>query len=167
MLDAIYQSFVGFSPWELLVTICNTLITFLIVKKFLFKPVRKMMAQREEEVKTMYSEAQTAQTEAEKLRTEYTHHLAKAKEEAASITKSATHRATVRSEEILKEASQQAADMVKKAEASIEQERKKAMNEIKDEITDLSVMIASKVIEKDINENDHKRMIEDFISKVG
>ncbi|MCB6364833.1 F0F1 ATP synthase subunit B [Intestinibacillus massiliensis] len=163
----LFQSFVGFSPWELIVTICNTLITFLIIKKFLYKPVRKMLAQREEEVQSMYSEAENAQTEAEKLRAEYTERLAKAKEEAASITKSATHRATVRGEEILKEASQQAADMVKKAETSIEQERKKAMNEIKDEITGLSVMIASKVIEKDINEDDHKRMIEDFISKVG
>ena len=163
----LFQSFVGFSPWELIVTICNTLITFLIIKKFLYKPVRKMLAQREEEVQSMYSEAENAQTEAEKLRAEYTERLAKAKEEAASITKSATHRATVRGEEILKEASQQAADMVKKAETSIEQERKKAMNEIKVEITGLSVMIASKVIEKDINEDDHKRMIEDFISKVG
>lgn len=167
MLDAVYQSFVGFSVWELVVTICNTLILFLILKKFLYKPVRKMMAQREEEVQEMYSTAQAAQSEAEKLRADYTERLTRAKEEAASITKSATHRATVRSEEILKEASQQASDMVHKAESSIEQERKKAMNEIKDEITGLSVMIASKVIEKDINEDDHKRMIEDFISKVG
>ena len=83
------------------------------------------------------------------------------------ITQSATRRATVRSEEILAEASRQATDLKKKAEQSIEMERKKAMNEIKDEIADLSIMIASKVVEKDINEADHKRMIEDFIDKVG
>lgn len=160
-------SFVGFTPWEIIVTICNTLITFLIIKKFLFKPVRKMMAAREEEVQSMYSEAERSQTEAEQLRAEYTERLAKAKEEAADITKSATRRATIRSEEILKEATKQASDMVQKAEASIEQERKKAMNEIKDEIGGLSVMIASKVVEKDINEADHKRLIEDFIDKVG
>lgn len=161
------QSFVGFTPWEIIVTICNTLITFLIIKKFLFKPVRKMVAAREEEVQAMYSEAARSQTEAESLRAEYTARLAKAKEEAAEITKSATRRATIRSEEILKDASKQAADMVQKAEASIEQERKKAMNEIKDEIGGLSVLIASKVVEKDINEADHKRLIEDFINKVG
>ena len=57
--------------------------------------------------------------------------------------------------------------MKRKAEQSIEQERKKAMNEIKDEIAGLSVMIASKIVEKDISEEDHKRMIEDFIDKVG
>lgn len=162
-----FVSFVGFSPWELIVCICNTLITFLIVKMLLFKPVRKMLAARQEEVQAMYSTAEKSQLEADALRQEYTQRLAKAKEEANEITKNATRRATVRSEEILRESTQKANDMLHKAEASIEQERKKAMNEIKDEISGLSVMIASKVVERDINEEDHKRMIEEFISKVG
>lgn len=162
-----FQSFVGFSPWELIVTICNTLITFLIVKKLLFKPVRKMLAAREEEVKTMYDSAEKSQTEADKLRSEYTERLAKAKEEAAEIVGSATRRATARSEEILKETSEQAAALMKKAETSIEMERKKARNEIKDEIAELSVLIASKVVERDINDQDHERFIEEFIDKVG
>ncbi|WP_283674632.1 F0F1 ATP synthase subunit B [Butyricicoccus sp. Marseille-Q5471] len=162
-----FLPFVGFTPWEICVTICNTLITFLIVKKFLFKPVRKMMAAREEEVQDMYAVAEKTQTEAEQLRSEYTGRLAKAKEEANEIVSSATRRATVRSEEILKESSQQATAMVKKAETNIALERQKAMNEIKDEIAGLSVMIASKVVEKDINVADHERLIEDFIDKVG
>lgn len=162
-----FLPFVGFTPWEICVTICNTLITFLIVKKFLFKPVRKMMAAREEEVQDMYAVAEKTQTEAEQLRSEYTERLAKAKEEANEIVSSATRRATVRSEEILKESSQQASAMVKKAETNIALERQKTMNEIKDEIAGLSVMIASKVVEKDINVADHERLIEDFIDKVG
>ena len=91
-----FLPFVGFTPWEICVTICNTLITFLIVKKFLFKPVRKMMAAREEEVQDMYAVAEKTQTEAEQLRSEYTGRLAKAKEEANEIVSSATRRATVR-----------------------------------------------------------------------
>ena len=102
MQQAIYEAFVSIGWWEILVTMCNTLITFAIIKKFLFKPVRKMLAQREEEVKTIYSAAEQAQTEAEQKRTEYTERLSKAKEEAAEIVGSATRRATVRSEEILK-----------------------------------------------------------------
>ena len=163
MQQAIYEAFVSIGWWEILVTMCNTLITFAIIKKFLFKPVRKMLAQREEEVKTIYSAAEQAQTEAEQKRTEYTERLSKAKEEAAEIVGSATRRATVRSEEILKESSQQAAAMMKKAETTIEQERKKAM----DEVASLSVMIASKVVERDVKEADHERFIEDFIDKVG
>ncbi|WNX83602.1 F0F1 ATP synthase subunit B [Agathobaculum sp. NTUH-O15-33] len=161
------QPFVNIGWWEIVVTICNTLITFLIVKRFLFGPLRKMLAAREEEVQSMYATAEKTQTEAEQLRQEYTGRLAKAKEEAADIVSSATHRATVRSEEILKDSTQQAAAMVKKAEANIALERQKALNEIKDEIGGLSVMIASKVVERDINEADHERLIEEFISKVG
>lgn len=163
----IFQSFVYINWWNILVTMCNTLITFAIIKKFLFKPVRKMLAAREEEVQAMYGNAEKAQTEAEQMRSEYTERLAKAKEEAAEIVGSATRRATVRSEEILKESSQQAAAMMKKAESTIEQERKKAMNELKDEVASLSVMIASKVIERDVKEADHERFIEEFIDKVG
>lgn len=162
-----FLPFVGFTPWEIIVTICNTLITFLIVKKFLFKPVRKMLAARTEEVENMYAAAEKTQTEAENLRSEYTERLSKAKEEAAEIVGSATRRATIRSEEILRDSTQQAADMVKKAEKNIAMERQKAMNEVKNEIAGLSVMIASKVVERDINEADHERLIEEFIDKVG
>ena len=167
MPEAIYQSFVYINWWNIVVTICNTLITFLIIKKFLFKPVKKMLAAREEEVQGMYGAAEKTQAEAEQMRREYTERLAKAKEEAAEIVGSATRRATVRSEEILKESSQQAAAMMKKAENTIEQERKKAMNELKDEVASLSVMIASRVVERDVKEADHERFIEEFIDKVG
>ena len=167
MSQALYEAFVSMGWWQILVTMCNTLITFAIIKKLLYKPVRKMLAAREEEVKSMYSTAEQARTEAEQLRSEYTERLSKAKEEAAEIVGSATRRANARSEEILKESSQQAAAMMKKAESSIEQERKKAMNELKDEVASLSVMIASKVVERDVKEADHERFIEEFIDKVG
>lgn len=162
-----FQNFVSIGGWNIVVTICNTLITFLIVKKFLFKPVRKMLAARAEEVQAMYDQAEADRAEAAAMKKDYTESIANAKAEATQITQTATRRATVRSEEILAEASRQATDMKRKAEQSIEQERKKAMNEIKDEIAGLSVMIASKIVEKDISEEDHKRMIEDFIDKVG
>ena len=157
MTEALYEAFVSIGWWEILVTMCNTLITFLIIKKFLYKPVRKMLAARSEEVQSMYSNAEKAHTE----------RLSKAKEEAAEIVGSATRRAAERSDEILRESSQQASAMVKKAERVIEQERIKAHKELKDEVADLSVMIASKIVERDVKPEDHERFIEDFIDKVG
>ena len=165
MTEALYEAFVSIGWWEILVTMCNTLITFLIIKKFLYKPVRKMLAARTEEVESMYSTAEKAQSEAEQMRSEYTERLSKAKEEAAEIVGS--RRAAERSDEILRESSQQASAMVKKAERVIEQERIKAHKELKDEVADLSVMIASKIVERDVKPEDHERFIEDFIDKVG
>ena len=164
MTEALYEAFVSIGWWEILVTMCNTLITFLIIKKFLYKPVRKMLAARSEEVQSMYATAEKAQSEAEQMRSEYTERLSKAKEEAAEIVGSATRRAAERSDEILRESSQQASAMVKKAERVIEQERIKAH---KEQVADLSVMIASKIVERDVKPEDHERFIEDFIDKVG
>lgn len=166
-MPEIFQSFVYINWWNIAVTICNTLITFVIIKLLLFKPVKRMLAAREEEVQAIYSNAEKAQAEAENMRREYTERLSKAKAEAAEIVGSATRRATVRSEEILKESSQQASAMMRKAENTIAQERRKAMNELKDEVASLSVMIASKVIERDVKAADHERFIEEFIDKVG
>ena len=167
MTEALYDAFVSINLWEIVVTICNTLITFLIIKKFMYKPVRKMLAARADEVQYMYSNAEEAQTEAEHLRSEYNERLSKAKEEAAEIVGAATRRAAERSDEILRESSQQASAMVKKAERVIEQERIKAQKELKDEVADLSVMIASKIVERDVKPEDHERFIEEFIDKVG
>ncbi|MCF2670754.1 F0F1 ATP synthase subunit B [Butyricicoccus pullicaecorum] len=162
-----FAQFVDLNLWRVFVTICNTLITFLIVKHFLYKPLRNMLAAREQEVSDLYAKAETDRREAEAMKRDYTVSIANAKQEAADIVSGAQKRAEKRSEEILQQANTEAATLKKRAEESIEQERKKAMNELKGEIADLSVRIASKVVEREVKEDDHKRMIEDFISKVG
>ena len=83
MPEAVYEAFVSINWWSILVTMCNTLITFLIIKKLLFKPVKSMLAAREQEVQAMYGAAEQAQSEAESLRQEYTERLSQAKAEAA------------------------------------------------------------------------------------
>ena len=71
------------------------------------------------------------------------------------------------SEEIIREANAQAVSIKAKAERDIEQERRKAVNEIKDEIGDMAMEIAGKVIGREINSSDHEKLIDDFINKVG
>lgn len=162
-----FQSFVGFDFWGLFVTICNTIITFLILKHFLFKPVRKIIADRENEVQDLYAQAESDRVQAESMKNEYAATISGAKNEATEIVEAAKKRANVKAEEMLSEANGKANDLMRKAKESIEQERKSVMNEMKDEIADLSVMIASKVVEREVNADDHKRMIDDFIQKVG
>lgn len=167
MTEALYEAFVSIGWWEILVTMCNTLITFLIIKKFLYKPVRKMLAARSEEVQSMYATAEKAQSEASRCAANTPSVCPRRRRRLPEIVGSATRRAAERSDEILRESSQQASAMVKKAERVIEQERIKAHKELKDEVADLSVMIASKIVERDVKPEDHERFIEDFIDKVG
>ena len=102
------------------------------------------------------------------MKRDYTASIANAKQEAAEIVSNAQKRAEKRAEVIVEQAEYVGLLLRKqRAEESIEQERKKAMNQMKDEIAGLSMLIASKVVEREVNPEDHKRLIDDFIDKVG
>ena len=114
-----FAQFVDLNLWRVFVTICNTLITFLIVKHFLYKPLRSMLAAREQEVSDLYAKAETDRREAEAMKRDYTVSIANAKQEAADIVSGAQKRAEKRSEEILQQANTEAATLKKRAEESI------------------------------------------------
>ena len=83
------------------------------------------------------------------------------------IITEATKKAQVRSDEIIAEARSEASSIMDKAYVEIEREKKKAVNEIKDEITDIAFEAAKLVVEKEINQQDNERLIEEFINNVG
>ena len=153
-----YMDFVTIPPdvWSMIFTWCNLLILFLLVKKFLFKPVQNILKQREQEVVEMYDKAEAAQKNAEAMEAEYTEKLAEAKNEAGRIMQNATKSAQLRSEEIVREAEEKAAATMVKAEARIEQERKNALSQIQGQVADMAVAIAAKVIEKELDPKEHE-----------
>lgn len=159
--------FVAIVPWNLIFQWCNLLILFLLVKKFLFKPVQNILAKRQEEIERTYQDADVAKAAAEEMRADYEQHLAAAKEEASEIVKSATLKAQAHSDELISEAQQKASSMIEKANAEIALEKKKAVNETKDEISGIAMDIASKVVEREISAADHEKLIEEFINNVG
>jgi|MucameStandDraft_1065616.scaffolds.fasta_scaffold58592_2 ATP synthase, F0 subunit b len=159
--------FVSIVPWNIIFQWGNLLILFLLVKKFLFKPVMSILEKRQQEVDKLYSDAQRAQEEAQALRDDYQQHMAKAKEEAGEILRTASQQAQRRSDELVNDAQQKAASILARADAEITQEKKKAISEIKGEISGMAVEIASKVVEREISAKDHEKLIEEFIKNVG
>ena len=115
----------------------------------------------------MLADAKKAKDTAEAEKADYEAHLAAARQEAADLLEQAGKTAAARSEQTLEAARQQAARMKQKAEAEIEQARKKALNDAKDEIGGMAMAIASKVVEREISEADHKALIDSFIENVG
>lgn len=162
-----FESFVGIDPWTALFTFCNMMITFAVLKKFLFKPVKKMIDDRQAEIDTMYADADAAKRKAAELEQEYQQHLQNIRDERDTLLREATARAQKREEEIVGEARAEAAALRAAAEADIAQERKKAVNDLKNEIGGIAVDIAGKVVEREINETDHKALIDEFIRNVG
>ena len=145
----LYQALITLDGWTFLAQVCNLMIQLVIFKKLLLNPVKKVIAERK-------AKADSQIADAEKLRTE-----------ANQIVAAAQKTAAARSEELLGEARAQAAALKQKAEADIAQERKKAVNEVKDEIGGMAMEIASKVVEREIKETDHQDLIDEFIKNVG
>lgn len=159
--------FVTIDVWTMLFTLGNTLILYLIVKKLLFKPVKKMLDARTQEVEETYQKAEEAQTAAQAAKEEYTSRLSQAKEEAQALIKEASVKAQGRSEEILQGAKQEASHLMQKTREELEREKQRAINEAKDEISDMAILMAQKIVEREVTQADHERLIEEFLHEEG
>ena len=150
------QELVGIVPWTFIAQICNLFIQMYLIKRFLFKPINEMLEKRRAAADAEITDAEAAKKEANAIKEEYEQNMQEAKAKANEIL-----------EKIVKEASEQAAALKNKAEKEIAQEKKKAVNEVKGEIGGIAMDIAGKVIEREINEKDHEKLIDEFISNVG
>ncbi len=162
-----FENFIGFNPWTALFTLLNMVLTFLILKKFLFKPVNKMIDDRQKEIDELYASANAARKDAETMRDNYTRKLSEAKETSAQIVAEATQEANRRSDEIIRQARQDADAMRQKAGTDIALEKKKALNEVKGDISKIALDIAGKVVERELDSADQERLVEGFLREMG
>ena len=161
------QELVGIVPWTFIAQICNLFLQVYLIKRFLFKPINAMLEKRRAMADAEIQDEVKAKEEAIAMKSEYEQNMLEAKNKANEIVTNAQKTAAIQSEEMLKEASQQAAAMKAKAESDIAQEKRKAVNEVKNEIGGMAMEIAGKVIEREINEEDHAKLIDEFIANVG
>ena len=161
-----YLELISLDVWHIVASVLNLLILTLILKHFLFKPVLKMLAERQGQVDQLYREAEDSRAKAEEDKAMYSEKLAGAVEEAEGIVRSAAQRADRQSDEILADANRRAAETVKRAEEEIEQAKKKAMDELKNEVAGISVQIAENVVGRELNGDDHRELIDSFIDNL-
>ena len=161
------QELVSIVPWTFIAQILNLFIQMYLIKRFLFKPIKEVLEKRRALADQEIREDREAKEEADGLKVQYEEGLANARVEAAQIVQSAQKEAQLKADETVRQAQEQAAGIRRKAEADIAQEKKKAINEVKDEIGGIAMDIAGKVVEKEINEADHKNLIDEFIKNVG
>ena len=162
-----FEELLGVNFWTALFVLLNTLAIFFVAKKFLFKPVMKIIKDRQDEIDGMYQAAGDAKKQAEAMRGEYQQKLTAAQQTSERIVKEAVSRGQAREEEILRKANADAAAIMDKASSDIALENKKAINDAKDEISDLAMAIAGKVVGRELNEADQKDLIDRFIDNLG
>lgn len=162
-----FEAFVGVNFWTMIFAWCNLLILYFFLKKLLFKPVKNMIDSRQKEVDDMYSSAEAAEKNAKASEAEYNEKLAAANAEGEEIIRLAQRRAILREEEIIKEAEATAERIIERAGEEIALERRRAVNEIKDEVSAMAIGIAEAVIKRDISADEHKDLIDSFIDNMG
>ena len=162
-----FESFLGVNPWTALFILLNTLTIFFVAKKFLFVPVMNMIDSRQKEIDDMYSSAGQKKSEAEALQAEYQQKLNDAYATSERIVSEAVARGQNREEEIIRKANADASAIMSKASADIEMEKKKAINDAKNEISGLAMAIAGKIVERELNEADQSTLIDSFINGLG
>lgn len=151
---------------QILISLLNLLLLFLILKRFLYAPVKSVVKDRQEMLKRQFDEAENAVSKA-KINEEYWNGKIKnAQQEANSIIKNAMDNANQNSKEIISDAKKKARDIVTQAEINAKIERKKAENSIKKEIADASTILAEKIILREINEYEQKNLIDNFIKEM-
>lgn len=162
-----FEAFVGVNFWTALFILLNTLVIFFVAKKFLFVPVMKIITDRQQEIDDMYAQANYAKSEAENLQREYQDKLSQAAATSERLVKEATVRAQGREEEIIREANARAEAIRAKASADIAQEKKKAINDAKDEISVIALAIAGKVVGRELGAADQSKLVDSFIEELG
>ncbi|MBQ8649541.1 MAG: F0F1 ATP synthase subunit B [Clostridia bacterium] len=153
--------------WQILISLCNLLLLFLILKKFLFSPVKKMLQKRQNEIDGQYSEAAEAKQEADSNKAFWEEKLGNAETQAQEILSSAAAKADVRAQQIVSEAEGRADGIVRQAKAAAELEKKKAEAEIKKEIIDVSAVLTEKMLGREISDDDHKKLFASFLEGIG
>ncbi|MDD4371807.1 MAG: F0F1 ATP synthase subunit B [Anaerostipes sp.] len=152
---------------EVFWTFFNIIVFFLILRKFLFKPVTKIMEERKAIITKGLDEADAAKEEAQKMKTEYEASIANAKEEAQGIIADAKDRANMEYQGKIKQANEEIAQMKESASEDVKAEKERAMVSLQSEIAGIALLAASKVVEKEVDKASNEQLVDDFLKEAG
>jgi F-type H+-transporting ATPase subunit b len=154
-------------PGLIIWTLISFFILLILLKKVAFPPILKGMKKREETIKQQLEEAQKTKKEAQNILEDYRRQLAEARSEAQKIINEGKSLGENMRKEIVQKAQAESNQIVKRAQEEIELQKQKAILELQEKIADLSIMAATKIINKSLNTEDNRRLVEEYVSKIG
>ena len=162
-----FEDLLGVNLFTAIFTLANTVALFLVLKKFLFKPVMKVITDRQKEIDDSLAEAEQAKQDAQVMRQEYEQKLSDATQTGERIVKEAVARGQSREEEIIRQANREAESIREKAAEDVQREKRKAVNDAKNEISGIALAIAGKVVGRELNEQNQSDLVDSFIDQLG
>lgn len=149
------------------IQLINILVLYFVMRRYFFEPVRSFMERRKEKIRRDLREAELKKHEAEKFKNRYKKQLASAWEEAEDILVRAKKQGEKEKSEIINEAKREATSIIKRARVEIQREKTRAEKEITKKAVELSLDAAAKLIEKDLDREDHRRFIQQYLERIG
>jgi F-type H+-transporting ATPase subunit b len=153
-------------PGLFLWTILTFLVLFTLLAKFAWKPLLLMLESREQTIRKSLEDAEKAREELQRLEEESKHITAKARIEAQSVIAASKSQAEKVKEDILRDAKAKAGSIVEAAQEQIQAEKQKAIADIRSEVVDLSLMVASKLIRRNVTPEDNQSLIEESLKQI-
>ncbi|RQD72291.1 MAG: ATP synthase F0 subunit B [Tindallia sp. MSAO_Bac2] len=153
--------------WTFAFQIINTLVIFLLLRHFLFKPTTEFMEKRTRDIEKDIQDAESMKEEASALKASYEEKLANIKQERSDMMKEAARKAEERADGIIKEARDEIRKMEERSRIDLEREQAKAIHDFKNQISELAVLAAAEIMKKELDQESHEKMIQDFIEQVG
>ncbi|WP_446898306.1 F0F1 ATP synthase subunit B [Clostridium sp. LBM24168] len=152
---------------RVIITIINFIILYFILRHFFFKPIDNSITNRKEEIADKIKNADENKEKSQKLLAQHQQLLSNSKQEGKSIVEDYKNKAGKVSEDIIKDAQKEATIILTRAKTEADREKEKAQDDIKNQVVDLALLVSSRALEGSIDEDQHRKLIEDFITKVG
>lgn len=157
----------NFEFWSIFEAVANVIILFVLLRIFLFKPVKKMMNERTQSIQKDIDDAERNRQEAEELRKQYSDTISEAKEEANRIIMKAHDDAETERSSIIEKSHQEADEIVSAASETIANERRRVLQQAQSQIADLAIEAASKIVGANLDDDKNRKLVDEFLSEEG
>ena len=147
-----------------LMILINIFILYLILKKYFWEKIKAFMDDRSNAIKDAIDGAEAMNKRADAKMANYSKRIANIEEEGRAIIKDARQQADAQAQQIIADARQQAADIIAKAEHTIELEHAKAMDDMRQEIADLAMLAAEQIVEKEVEKTGQEAIVDEVIN---
>ena len=155
------------NPIEFFPMLVAFILLCIILGKFGWPMFNGMLEKREKSISDALEQSENAKVEAEKVLEEYKKQLESARAESAEIVASARSNAEALEADLKKKAEASAEEIIAKAKVSIEAEKKQAIAELQSSVADMSIDVASKLIANDLSDDEHRKIIENYVAQAG
>ena len=153
----------GISLKEFIFYLINFLILVGVLTRFLYNPFLKVMATRKQSIKDALDNAELTNRRADEKMENYSRRIARVEEEGREIIREARVKADAQAREIVDTAHREASEIMAKAEAAIEKEKEKAMEDMRQEIAALAILAAEKIVEHEIQKVGQEAVVDEII----